>query len=115
MHLQVSLEDVWMPPASAAPILIKMVISFYAALSVWNIRKVSCMVLAKLLRDTAVIVWDEAPTASKSLVSAVDLMLQELMHSALPFGGKIILLGGDFRQIPPVLRYVERDAVNHTR
>ena len=57
------------------------------------------------------LVWDEAPTASEGVLQAVDLLLQELMHSTLPFGGKIILLGGDFKQIPPVLRFVDRDGV----
>lgn len=67
---------------------------------------------ARLLRDSAVIVWDEAPMAHKVMLDAVDMLLQELMGSSRPFGGKIILLGGDWRQCPPVLRYVDRDAVS---
>ena len=37
------------------------------------------------------------------------------MQSTLPFGGKVVLIGGDFRQIPPVLQYIDREAVQaHT-
>ena len=68
--------------------------------------------VARLLRDAAVIVWDEAPMCHKEMVSAVDKCLQELLGCSNSFGGKIILLGGDWRQIPPVTRYVERDAVS---
>ena len=49
------------------------------------------------------------------MFEAVDQCLQELMQDPRPFGGKAVLLGGDFRQIPPVLRYIDRDAVaSHT-
>lgn len=70
---------------------------------------------AQILRDAVVIVWDEAPTASKSIVDAVDRCLRDLTGHDHPFGGKIVVFGGDFRQIPPVLRYVDRESVkSHT-
>jgi hypothetical protein len=69
-------------------------------------------VLADLLRDAAIIVWDEAPTAPKAAVQAVDEMLRDLMNcSHLPFGGKVVVLGGDWRQIPPILRRVDEKAI----
>ncbi|GBN97289.1 hypothetical protein AVEN_166347-1 [Araneus ventricosus] len=34
---------------------------------------------------------------------AVDRLLQDLSNCSLPFGGKVILLGGDFRQVLPVV------------
>ena len=39
---------------------------------------------APLLRDAAVIIWDEAPNAPKAAVQAVDELLQEVFHR-LPF------------------------------
>ena len=69
-------------------------------------------VLADLLRDAALIVWDEAPTAPKAAVQAVDELLRDLMCcSHLLFGGKVVVLGGDWRQIPPILRKVDENAI----
>ncbi|GBO16137.1 hypothetical protein AVEN_244693-1 [Araneus ventricosus] len=34
---------------------------------------------------------------------AVDKLLQDLPNCSLAFGGKVILLGGDFRQVLPVV------------
>ena len=69
-------------------------------------------VLADLLRDAAIIVWDEAPTAPKAAVQAVDELFRDLLGcSHLPFGGKVVVLGGDWRQIPPILRRVEEKAI----
>ena len=65
----------------------------------------------RLLRDASLLVWDESPTASKAMFEAVDKCLQDIMDCTLPFGGKTIVLGGDFRQIPPVLRYIDRHGV----
>lgn len=72
-------------------------------------------VAARLLRDATVLVWDEAPTASRAMFEAVDRCLQDLLGNCRLFGGKTILLGGDFRQIPSVLRYIDRDSIRpHT-
>ena len=69
-------------------------------------------VAANLLRDARLIVWDEAPTAPKAALVAVDQLLRDLMgRPDLPFGGKPVVLGGDFRQIPPILRRVDERAV----
>lgn len=58
------------------------------------------------------IVWDEAPTIPKAAIDAVDKCLRDVTgRDDLPFGGKLILLGGDWRQMPPVLPRVEIDAI----
>jgi len=64
--------------------------------------------LAGLLREARLLIWDEAPTASKSAIDAVDRCLRDVRGVARPFGGLTTLLGGDFRQIPPVLRHIPR-------
>jgi len=75
-----------------------------------NVRPNS--VLANLLRDAALIVWDEAPTTPKAALVAVDDLLRDLMGNMdAPFGGKTVVLGGDFRQIPPILRRVDEKAL----
>ncbi|XP_035541237.1 uncharacterized protein LOC118344509 [Juglans regia] len=60
--------------------------------------------LAKLLRLTKLIIWDEAPMSRKECMQALDKMLRDITDSRLPFGGKIIVFGGDFRQVLPVIR-----------
>ena len=50
-----------------------------------------------------VIVWDEAPMGHNDLIEALDRLLQDLMGNNLPFGGKIVILGGHFAQLPTVL------------
>ncbi|XP_040989063.1 ATP-dependent DNA helicase PIF2-like [Juglans microcarpa x Juglans regia] len=60
--------------------------------------------LAKLLRLTKLIIWDEAPMSTKYSIEALDKMLRDINDIDLPFGGKVIVLGGDFRQILPVIR-----------
>lgn len=57
-----------------------------------------------LLKHSAIIIWDEAPMTHRYQFEAVDRSLKDLMGSDLPFGGKIIVFGGDFRQVLPVVR-----------
>ncbi len=53
--------------------------------------------LAALIRVCLLIVWDEAPMAHRFLLEALDRSLRDIMESDLPFGGKNVLLAGDFR------------------
>lgn len=52
---------------------------------------------------TDVIFWDEASMIDKRALDVVDRTLRDLMQNDVPFGGKIITLGGDFRQVLPVV------------
>ena len=62
--------------------------------------------LAELIRRADLIVWDEAPMAHRFLLEALDRTLRDVTQTDRPFGGKVIVLGGDFRQTLPVVRYV---------
>jgi ATP-dependent DNA helicase PIF1 len=57
---------------------------------------------AKLLQQTSLIVWNEAPMMHRFAFEAVHLSLQ-LMRNDLPLGGKVVLPAGDVRQILPVV------------
>jgi hypothetical protein len=49
------------------------------------------------------IVWDEAPMSHKYVVTVLDKFLQNIMGNDIPFGGKIVIFAGDFRQVLPVV------------
>ncbi|XP_035842029.1 uncharacterized protein LOC110923677 [Helianthus annuus] len=75
--------------------------------------------LACLLKKTQLIIWDEAPMIHKHAFEALDRTLKDILmpdcsnSEALPFGGKVIVFGGDFRQILPVVPNGSRqDIVN---
>lgn len=59
---------------------------------------------AEVLKRAQLIIWDEAPMTHRHALELVDRLLQDLMDSELPFGGKVMVLGGDFRQVLPVVR-----------
>uniref|UniRef100_A0A0R0F7Q0 ATP-dependent DNA helicase n=1 Tax=Glycine max TaxID=3847 RepID=A0A0R0F7Q0_SOYBN len=59
--------------------------------------------LAELLHITKLIIWDEAPMCHRYSIEALDKSLQDIMHNNNPFGGKVIVFCGDFRQILPVV------------
>lgn len=61
---------------------------------------------AEYIRNASLIIWDEISMASKYLLEAVDSTLRFATdNKEIPFGGKVILLGGDFRQCLPVVKY----------
>ncbi|XP_063981490.1 uncharacterized protein LOC135164764 [Diachasmimorpha longicaudata] len=57
---------------------------------------------AQYLREVDVFLWDEAQMAPKFALELVDRTLRNFMCNDLPVGGKIMILGGDFRQLLPV-------------
>ncbi len=58
---------------------------------------------AELIKQADLIIWDEVPMSHKHSVETVDRTLQDLVSSEL-FGGKLMLFGGDKKQIAPVVR-----------
>ncbi|XP_057428026.1 uncharacterized protein LOC130721279 isoform X1 [Lotus japonicus] len=64
---------------------------------------------AELLQLASLIIWDEAPMVSRFAFEALDRTLRDIMRFKLnggsekPFGGKVVVLGGDFRQILPII------------
>uniref|UniRef100_A0A183G3N6 ATP-dependent DNA helicase n=1 Tax=Heligmosomoides polygyrus TaxID=6339 RepID=A0A183G3N6_HELPZ len=56
----------------------------------------------RMLMETEIIIWDEISMASKAAFEAVDALLCDLMQNDSPFGGKLIVVGGDFRQTLPM-------------
>jgi ATP-dependent DNA helicase PIF1 len=74
-----------------------------------NITKNSA--LAKLLILAKVIVWDEAVMARRNLLEALDHTLRDICDTKTPFGGKILVLGGDWRQTLPVIPNADRSTI----
>ncbi|KAF7821240.1 ATP-dependent DNA helicase PIF1-like [Senna tora] len=73
--------------------------------------------LAELMVHTKLIIWDEAPMAHRHCFEALDRTLRDIMHSQTaalakhPFGGKVVVLGGEFRQILPVIPRAGREDI----
>lgn len=57
---------------------------------------------ADYLKNIDVFIWDEAPMAPRYAIEIMDRTLRDIMDNNKLFGGKIVLLGGDFRQLLPV-------------
>ncbi|XP_024312150.1 uncharacterized protein LOC100833043 isoform X2 [Brachypodium distachyon] len=58
---------------------------------------------ADLLRRASLIIWDEVAMTKRQAVETLDRSLQDIMECPLPFGGKVVVFGGDFRQVLPVV------------
>ncbi|XP_061367493.1 uncharacterized protein LOC133310559 [Gastrolobium bilobum] len=70
--------------------------------------------LAELLSKTKLIIWDEAPMVHKFCFEALDRTLRDVLSCVdMPFGGKVVVLGGDFRQILPVIPNGSRQDIVH--
>jgi hypothetical protein len=66
----------------------------------------------ELIRAAKLIVWDEAPAQHRHCAEAVDRTFQNVLQQAeSPFGWKVIVFGGDFRQCPPMVARGSRPAI----
>ncbi|XP_020997109.1 uncharacterized protein LOC110280418 [Arachis duranensis] len=85
--------------------------------STYNIRQGS--LLAKLLIKIDLIIWDEAPMLSRYCYEALDICLRDIItHASIancerPFRGNVVVLGGDFRQILPIITRGSRQDIVH--
>ena len=65
----------------------------------------------KKLRKVELIIWDEASMIPKKALEIIDKTLKDVCMNELPFAGKLIILGGDFRQILPVMKNSFRSGI----
>ena len=60
---------------------------------------------ARLITMASIIVWDEASMISRDLIETVNRSIQDIMCIVnpdlehVPFGGKAVVFGGNFRQV----------------
>ena len=74
-----------------------------------NIRKNSNV--AKMIYECEVIIFDEAAMLNRLIPECIDRYCKTLMSSPALFGGKKIIMGGDFRQVLPVIKREGRAGV----
>ena len=67
--------------------------------------------LHKVIQKTRIIIWDEAPMSHMHHIESLDRTLQDLMGNNQPFGGKVVVLGGHFAQLPTVIQKANRSQV----
>ena len=62
-----------------------------------NSKEARLIILAKLF------IWDEAPMIHKFAFEALDQTFRDITQVDKPFGGKVFVFGGDFRQLLPII------------
>ncbi|CAN0571068.1 unnamed protein product, partial [Ectocarpus sp. 12 AP-2014] len=60
---------------------------------------------AHVLKNASLIIWDEIVMSGKYSPEALDLTLKDLLKNDRPFGGKCVLMSGDWCQVAPVLKF----------
>ena len=70
-----------------------------------NSKEAQLIILAKLF------IWDEAPMIHKFAFEALDRTFRDITQVDKPFGGKVFVFGGDFRQVLPVIPRASRAEV----
>jgi hypothetical protein len=64
---------------------------------------------AQMIRDSSIIICDEVTMMTSHALNAIDNLLRLVTKKTdTPFGGKVLLLGGDFRQCLPVVKHGNR-------
>jgi len=66
---------------------------------------------ADKIRETKLIIWDEAGMTPGIALEVVNRLLKEVFRNPNTFGNTVILFGGDFRQILPVVPHGNRVAI----
>ncbi|XP_027101097.1 ATP-dependent DNA helicase PIF1-like [Coffea arabica] len=59
--------------------------------------------LATLIRESKLIIWDETPISKQASIEGLDDLLKNIMNSSEILGEKVVVLGGDFRQMLPIV------------
>jgi hypothetical protein len=64
--------------------------------------------IAKLIREASLIICYEATMMTRYALKALAKILRKIMKNNLPYGKKVVVLGGDFRQCLLVVKHGKR-------
>ncbi|GJX26467.1 DNA helicase [Tanacetum coccineum] len=68
--------------------------------------------MATLIKEMCLIIWDEFPMNDRRCFETFDRTLRDILDAPNRiFGGKMVMLGGDFRQTSPVNKATTRDEI----
>lgn len=76
----------------------------------WNVKGARCAIDRKHpeayenIKKSQVILWDQAALCSKYVFEEVDRFLRQMMGSTQVFGGKLVVVCGDFRECLPIVK-----------
>ena len=56
----------------------------------------------QIFKNVDIFIWDEAPMAPRYAMEVINRTLPSIMENNLLFGGKFLIMGGDFRQLLPI-------------
>ena len=69
--------------------------------------------LDELFQTAKIIIWDEAPMSKWQSIKCLDRMLWDITYYNILFGYKVIVLGGDFCQVLPIIpRETRKEIIN---
>jgi len=66
---------------------------------------------AELIQGTTLIIWEEAQMMNRLAFKEVNRHLKDICDNENAFGGKVDVLGGDFRHILPVVTHDSRESI----
>ena len=69
---------------------------------------------AIIIKNADLLIWDESTMAPSYALNAIDRLLKEITGNKCPFGAKVLLLGGDFRQTLTVIKHGTRASIVET-
>ncbi|XP_055305771.1 ATP-dependent DNA helicase PIF1-like [Sitodiplosis mosellana] len=75
----------------------------------WNQKQIKCMLdsthpLYKTIETAKVLLWDQAAFCSKQIFEEVDRFLRVIMNTKQTFGGKLMVISGDFNECLPICK-----------
>lgn len=81
----------------------------------WDRRKISCAIdsthpIYKTIQSASILLWDQAAFCSRQIFEEVDRFLRVMMSSKQIFGGKVIVVCGDFHECLPIAKKTKTES-----
>lgn len=81
----------------------------------WNPTQLTCAIdssrpVYKIIQKAPVLLWDQASFCSKYIFEEVDRFLRAMMNNMELFGGKIVVVCGDFHECLPIAKKTKTDS-----